>query len=48
MAKKEDIRPNQAKAPEEHADREGQSEWGGFQPPAKFSNQGSTPYEPKK
>ena len=42
---KEDIRPNQAKAPKEHADREGATDYSGHQPNSKFTNQGSTSEE---
>ncbi len=41
----EDIRPEQAKAPTEHKSREGASTHSGFQPPSKFSDQGSTAEE---
>jgi|GEM_PF-5385218 len=42
---KEDIRPDQAKAPKEHADREGATQYSGNQPASKFSNTGSTAEE---
>jgi len=43
MAKsKEDIRPDQAKAPAEHSEREGASTYSGYQANERFANQGST------
>jgi len=42
MSKTEDNRPNQAKAPAEHSDREGKTDYSGFQPASKFANTGST------
>ncbi len=45
MSKKEDIRPEQAKAPAEHAEREGATEHSGYQPNSKFADQGSTANE---
>ena len=40
----DDPRPDQAKAPAEHADREGATDHSGFQPSEKFADQGSEPY----
>ncbi len=45
MSKQEDIRNDQAKAPAEHKDREGASDWSGWQPSSKHSSQGSTANE---
>jgi hypothetical protein len=42
---KEDIHPEYAKAPDEHTEREGASRFSGFQPPERFSSQGSTKNE---
>lgn len=40
----DDPRNLQAIAPDEHKDREGATEWSGFQPAEKHSRQGSEPY----
>jgi hypothetical protein len=42
---KSDIRPEQARAPKEHQDREGATKHSGFQPSSKFAEQGSTDSE---
>lgn len=42
---KEDLVPDHHKAPAEHKEREGATDYSGFQPPSKFSNTGSTAEE---